>query len=285
MFPRLAPAALLALALTAAGSHPGFAAEDTVVATVNGHDILLSDVRAAHRRLPQQYQQMPFETIFPGLVDSLIDTRLAAADARRRNLHQQQEFKDKMARIEDQVLQRMVLSKTIKESVSDADVRSLYKQSAKERTASGQVKVRHILVETEDKAKAVITDLKKGGDFAALARERSTGPSASDGGDLGFFGRGQMAPAFEAAAFKLKKGAFTETPVKTQFGWHVILVEDRKKAEAARFEDVEQYLRNKLSREAGTAYINRLRGEAKITRFNADGSPLEGAPPAGQKKP
>jgi len=261
MFPRLAPAVLLALVITAAGSHPGFAAEDSVVATVNGHDILLSDVRAAHRRLPQQYQQVPFETIFTGLVDSLIDTRLAAADARRRNLHQQQEFKDQMARIENQVLQRMVLSKTIKEVVSDADVRSRYKKSAKERAASGQVKARHILVETEDKAKAVIADLKKGGDFAALARERSTGPSASDGGNLGFFGRGQMVPAFEAAAFKLKKGAFTETPVKTQFGWHVILVEDRKKSEVPSFEDLEQFLRNELSREAGTAYINRLRGE------------------------
>ena len=102
MFPRLAPAALLALVITAAGSHPGFAAEDTVVATVNGHDILLSDVRAAHKRLPQQYQQVPFEDIFPGLVDSLIDTWLAAVDARRQNLHQQQEFKDQMARIEDQ---------------------------------------------------------------------------------------------------------------------------------------------------------------------------------------
>jgi peptidyl-prolyl cis-trans isomerase C len=110
--------------------------------------------------------------------------------------------------------------------------------------ANEQIKARHILVETEDKAKGVIADLKKGGDFAALARERSTGPSASDGGKLGFFGRGQMVPAFEAAAFKLKKGAFTEIPVKTQFGWHVILVEDRKKSEAPSFEDVEKYLRN-----------------------------------------
>ena len=285
MFPRLAPAALLALVITAAGSHPGFAAEDTVVATVNGHDILLSNVRAAHQRLPQQYQQVPFETIFSGLVDSLIDTRLAAADARRQNLHEQQEFKAQMARIEDQVLQRMALSKTIKERVSDADVRARFKQSAKERAASKQVKAGHILVETEAKAKAVIAELKKGGDFAALARERSTGPSASDGGNIGFFGRGQMVPAFEAAAFKLKKGAFTETPVKTRFGWHVILVEELKKAEAPSLEEVEQNLRNELSQEVGTAYINRLRGEAKITRFNADGSPLEGAAAAGQKKP
>ena len=285
MFSRLAPAALLALVITAAGGHPGFAAEDTVVATVNGHDILLSDIRAAHRRLPQQYQQVPFETIFSGLVDNLIDTRLAAAGARRQNLHQLQEFKDQMARIEDQVLQRMALSKTIKEGVSDADVRARFKDAAKEMAANEQIKARHILVETEDKAKGVIADLKKGGDFAALARERSTGPSASDGGKLGFFGRGQMVPAFEAAAFKLKKGAFTEIPVKTQFGWHVILVEDRKKSEASSFEDVEQYLRNELSQEAGTAYINRLRGEAKIARFNADGSPLEGAAPAGEKKP
>ena len=285
MFPRFASAALLALALAATAGHPGFAAEDTVVATVNGHDILLSDVRAAHKRLPQQYQQVPFENIFPGLVDSLIDTRLAAVDARRQNLHEQQEFKDQMARIEDQVLQRIALSKIIKEGVSDADVQARFKQSAKEMAASEQIKARHILLDTEDEAKTVIDELKKGGDFAALARERSTGPSASDGGKLGFFGRGQMVPAFEAAAFKLKKGAFTEIPVKTQFGWHVILVEDRKKAEAPSFEDMEQFLRNELSQEAGTAYIKRLRGGAGIVRFNADGSPLEGTAPAGENKP
>ena len=285
MFPRPAPAALLALVITIAGSHPGFAAEDPVVATVNGPDILLSDVRAAHQRLPGQYQRVPFETIFSGLVDSLIDTWLAAADARRQNLPEQTEFKVQMARIEDQILQRMMLSKIIKEGISDADVRSRFKQSSKEMAANEQIKARHILLETEDKAKTVIADLKKGGDFAALARERSTGPSASDGGKLGFFGRGQMVPAFEAAAFKLKKGAYTEIPVKTQFGWPVILVEDRKKSEAPKFEDVEQYLRNELSQEAGTAYINRLRGGAKITRFNADGSPLEGAARAGEKKP
>lgn len=285
MFPRIASAALLALVVTAAGSHPVFAAEDPVVANVNGHDIHLSEVRSAHQRLPQQYQQVPFETIFPGLVDSLIDSRLAAADARRQNLHQGQEFKDQMARIEDQVLQRMVLSKTITEAVSDAALKSRYKEVAEEMSGGEQVKARHILVKTEDKAKAVIADLKKGGDFTALARERSTGPSASDGGNLGFFGRGQMVPAFEAAAFKLKKGAYTETAVKTQFGWHVIMVEDRKKATVPSFEEAEQNLRNELSQEAGTAYINLLRGMAKITRFNADGSPLDGAAAAGQKKP
>lgn len=285
MFPRLAPAALLALVVTAAGALPGFAAEDPVVATVNGHDVLLSEVKSAHKRLPQQYQQVPFETIFPGLVDSLIDTWLAAADARRQNLHEQQKFKVQMTRIEDQVLQRMVLSKTIEEVVSDAAVRSRFEEVAKEMAGAEQIKARHILLDTEDKAKAVIAELEKGGDFADLARKNSTGPSASDGGKLGFFGRGQMVPAFEAAAFKLEKGAYTETAVKTQFGWHVILVEDRKKAKPPKFEEAEQNLRNELSQEAGTAYINLLRGMAKITRFNADGSPQDGAAPAGEKKP
>ncbi len=280
MFKRLASAVSFAAVLfvwTAAG--PVSAAEDPVVATVNGAEIRLSDVKSAHRRLPDQYQRVPFEAIYPGLVDSLIDTRLAAAAARFRKLHEEKEFKDQMARIEEQVLQRMMLSRVIEEGVSDADVKARYEAVTKEWTGGEQVKARHVLLKTEDDAKAVIADLKKGGDFGELAKKRSTGPSASDGGDLGFIGKGQMVPAFEKATFALNTGEYTETPVKTQFGWHVIKVEDRRKEEAPSFEKREPNLRNQLSQEAGTAYIGKLRNRAKITRFKADGSKMDESKP------
>ncbi len=285
MFSRLAAVAVVALFVAAAGFTTVFAAEEPVVATVNGVEIHLTQVKDAYQRLPAQYRQAPFEAIFSGLVDSLIDTQLAAEDARRQKVSDEPEFKAQMARIEEQVLQRIVLSRAMRGGVTDADVRARYETMIKEMAGNEQIQARHILLETEDAAKAVIADLKKGRDFAALARERSTGPSASEGGDLGFFGKGQMVPAFEKAGFGLAKGQYTETPVKTQFGWHVIKLEDRKKASVPKFEEVEQDLRNDLSQEVGTVYVNRLRKAAKITRFNADGSTLDGADPKAVKKP
>ncbi len=282
------PAAVLVFAAVSvylATSMPVLAAEDDpVVATVNGAEIRLSQVKKAHARLPEQYQQVPFETIFPGLVDSLIDTRLAARDARGQNLHDTPKFKARMAQIEEQVLQRMALTKAIADKVGDAEVKARYEAEAKKLAAVEQIKVRHILVKTEDEAKIVIAELKNGGDFIDLAKKKSTGPSAGDGGDLGFFGKGQMVPAFEKAAFALNDGAVSETPVKTQFGWHVIKVEERKKADVPSFEEMEPAIRDELSQDAGSAYIMELRKGAEIARFDTDGSPRKDTEDGGKSK-
>lgn len=283
MFKRLPSVVSLAAVLfvwTAAG--PVSAAEDDpVVATVNGVEIHLSQVIKAHARLPEQYQRTPFEAIFPGLVDSLIDSRLAAEDARRQNLQDTPKFKAQMARIEEQVLQRMALSKVLADKVSDAMLKARYEAEVKKLADVEQIKVRHILVKTEVSAKAIVTELKNGDDFAELAKKKSTGPSASVGGDLGFFGKGQMVPAFEKAAYALKVGAFSETPIKTQFGWHVIKVEERKKADIPSFEEMEPAIRDELFQDAGSAYIRKLRKGAKIVRFNDDGSPRKDTPSTG----
>lgn len=283
MFSRFVPAALAALFVFAIGGHAVLAEEDPVVATVNGNKIYLSDVKQTYERLPQQYRQVPFDSISSGLIDSLIDVQLTAADARRLKLQDTKEFKDQMARIEEQILQRMALARAFKAGMTDDALKARYQETIKKLAGAEQIKARHILLKTEDEAKKVIGALKKGGDFAKLAKEKSTGPSASDGGSLGFFGKGQMVPAFEKVAFALKKGAYTEAPVKTQFGWHVIQVEDRKKADVPAFKEVEQNLRNELSQEAGTAYIAKLRKAAVITRPKAGGEPKKGDKPAAKK--
>ncbi|MBI2586640.1 MAG: peptidylprolyl isomerase [Rhodospirillales bacterium] len=274
MVSRFVPALALAL-LVFAGVPAASAADDPVVATVNGAKIHLSQVRDAHKLLPAQYQQIPFETIFPGLLESIIDTKLAAADARAQKVEKSKEFKEQMTRLEEQVLQRIMLTRTVDKGVTDAAVRARYAQIAKELNSVEQIQARHILLKTEEDATAVIAELGKGGDFAALAKTRSTGPSAPEGGDLGFFTKGQMVPEFETAAFALKTGEYTQKPVKTQFGWHVIKVENRRAGEVPKFEEVEDGLRNDLSREVGAAYITGLREKAKISMFNADGSPLK----------
>ena len=265
---------------------PVLGAENPVIATVNGEKIHLSEVKDAYQNLPQRYQQVPFEAILPGLIDSLINARLATADARSKKIHESKEFKEQMVRVERQLLQRVMLNRVVKEGVTDAAVKARYEAAAKDLAATEQVSARHILLKTEADAKAVIVEIDKGGDFAELAKKKSTGPSAATGGDLGFFGKGQMVPAFEKIAFSLKKGEYTKMPVKSQFGWHVIKVEDRKKADIPSFEKMGPTIRNELSQAAGIAYITSLRKGAKIVRFNADGSPKEDAKPAaGGKDP
>ena len=123
---------------------------------------------------------------------------------------------------------------------------------------------RHILVKTEDEAKAIIKELDDGADFEATAKEKSTGPSGPNGGDLGFFGKGQMVPEFETAAFALDKGSFTKEPVQTQFGWHVIKVEDKRPQEKPKFEDVAAQLRQQLIRERYETVMAELKADTPV---------------------
>src|SRR5690606_13747347 len=128
-------------------------------------------------------------------------------------------------------------------ALSDEEMQKAYQQHLAESPAGEEVKARHILLDSEEDAKAVIEELNKGGDFQQLARDRSTGPSAPQGGDLGWFSKDQMVEPFSDAAFQMRPGDYSKAPVKTQFGWHVILVEDRREKPAPSFEEVEAELR------------------------------------------
>lgn len=260
--------------------------EDPVVAVVDGSEIRLSEVTEAQTRLPAQYQQIPVQVVFPMLVNSLVDTRLMAGQARKIGLHREAEFKARLSGVENQLLERVLLARYIEEKLTDAKLKERYDTLIKEAEPRDEVRARHILLKTEEEAKKAIKDIKGGADFAKLATKRSTGPSATKGGDLGYFAEEQMVPAFSKAAFVLKKGAVTETPVKTQFGWHVIKVEDRRTTEPPSFESAKEEVRAAMSRELGTAYIAELRKAADIKRFDINGKPLEEkgeAPPVADK--
>ena len=248
------------------------AGEDPVVAVVNGTEIHFSQAQAAHKRLPKDYQRVSSEKILPRLVDSLVDTHLAATKARQEKIHETEEFNSQMVWIENQVLQRLMLGKIMEGAVDYAALRTLYDKEVKKLATSKQIQASHILLKTEKEAKDVIAMLVKGSEFAELARRRSSGPSASDGGNLGFFSRGQMVPEFENAVYKLKPGAFTRKAVKTQFGWHVIKAGEQKSAKVPSFELMESKLRNSLLQETLEAFIKELRKGAKITLFNLDGT-------------
>ena len=267
-------AAALALSVSWAGAGV-HAEDDPVVATVNGVKVHRSMLAEAQQLLPPQYQKIPLAQIYPALVDSVIDMKLAAADAREKKLHQDPEFKKLMRRIEDQMLQRSSLQKIMSEGITEDAVRARYDKMVAGKSGAEEVHARHILVKTEDEAKAIIKDLKGGADFETLAKEKSTGPSGPNGGDLGFFAKGQMVPAFEKAAFGMDKGEVTDEAVKTQFGYHVIKVEAKRKSEAPSFEKMEQKLLTELSQEKATTFVASLRKGAKIERFDLEGKPLE----------
>lgn len=278
---RVVSVSLAALALAFTVSNQVQAADDNrIVANVNGIEIKHIDIVEAHKMLPEQYSKIPFEQIFPTLLDSVIDTYLTAADGRSKGVDKTDAFKKELARIERQLLQRNVINEAIAKMVTDASLQDAYAQMKTQNTGNEEIRARHILVKEEKTALAVIAELDKGKDFAELAKTKSTGPSGATGGDLGYFGSGQMVPAFEKAAFALEKGAYTTTPVKTQFGFHVIKQEDRRAKAPPAFAEVEQRLRTQLSQAAGAQYMAKLRKAAKIEKF----LPEPAVTPAPEKK-
>ena len=262
-------------------------AKDPVVAVVNGQQIHLSDVEIAQQSLPQQYRNMPLAAVFPALLDRMVDSKLVEQDGRTNKVTDDPAFKKRLAFVEDQVVQDFWLQKQIAEKVTPEKMKQAYEEKVKNLPAEDEVHARHILVATEPEAKAIIADLKKGAAFDKLAKEKSTDKaSGAEGGDLGWFKKTDMVKEFADAAFALKKGGLSETPVKTQFGYHVIQVEDRRKAPPPSFEELSAQIHQDLARETVTAMLNKLRADAKIEKFNIDGSaPAPAAPAAKPAKP
>src|SRR5580693_233622 len=253
--------------------------KDPVVATVNGQPVRLSELEIAQQALPQQYRNMPLQAVFPALLDRIVDSKLVVQEGKKNKVADDPAFKKRMAFVEDQVMQDFWIQREVARKITPEKLQQRYEERLKSMPAEEEVHARHILVSTEDEAKAIIADLKKGAAFDKLAKEKSTDKaSGAEGGDLGWFKKSDMVKEFADAAFALKKDELTETPVKTQFGYHVIKVEDRRKAPPPAFEELADQLREEMVREAVTAQLDQLRVGAKIEKFNMDGSKVEAAP-------
>ena len=259
--------------------------EDPVVAVVNGEPIQRSELEDVARGLPEQFRQMPMQMLYGVLLDRVIDFRLLSEEAERVGVGDEPGVEEALARARADVLRDALVEQAIAEGTTEERLRELYEERRQaEDFAQEEVHARHILLESEEEAQAVIEELQGGADFATLAQERSTGPSAPSGGDLGYFQRGQMVPEFGEAAFALDPGAITTEPVQTQFGWHVIKVLDRRTAEPS-FAESEPQLRQDLAREIVTALVADLREDAAIERFTLEGEPMPDAPEAGAAAP
>lgn len=247
---------------------------NTVVARVDGTELHFSDVEAAQQNLPPQAQKMPLEQIYPALVDRLVDGMLITEAGRKDHLDQDADVQLRLKRFEDRLIQEAYLNRAIKGAETEDQLKARYQTFIKEKAEREEVHARHILVKTEAEAKAIIAELDKGADFADLANKDSIDTSAKSGGDLGYFGRDDMVKEFADAAFTLPAGQYTKTPVKTQFGWHVIKVEDRRLKAPPSFEEARQELSQQVARDVVEAKLKELRGAAKIETFGLDGKPL-----------
>jgi peptidyl-prolyl cis-trans isomerase C len=271
----MAQTAAPAAAPAAAAAAPS----DPVVATVNGKDIHMSDVQAAAQDLPAQMQQLPPDQLFPLLVNQLVDRQalLVAADAE--GLQKDPKIQAVMQAAANDKLENAYVQQKVAGEVTDDAVQAEYNKDYAGKPGPQQVDARHILVKTKAEADAIIKQLEHGADFAKLATKNSIDPGAKDGGELGWFSQSEMVPAFANAAFALKPGEYTKTPVQTQFGWHVILCEGKRTGPTPSLDDVKDQIRQNLADQAIKATLADVRGKVKIQLFNPDGTPV--AAPAG----
>ena len=239
---------------------------EPVAAIVDGKEIHPSDVKLLYDSLPPQYQEVPLATLYNQLLTRVINQKLIATEALKSGLLADPEAKRRFAFLTEGVLEQLYLEFHLKGALDRDNLRKEYEARIASQPKQEEVRASHILLKPKDrdKAVAIITELKAGADFAKLASERSTGPSARNGGDLGFFGRGQMVPEFSRVAFALKKGEFSTEPVRTQFGWHVILVVDRRIAGGKSFDEAYDELRQAKSQAIIDAITKKLRAKAKI---------------------
>lgn len=263
-----------------AAESPATPADPTeVLAKVGDKEITRADVTLAAELFAEQLAQVPDAQRDQILVDALIDIQLVAAAARAEGLDGTDVHKQRMEFLENQALRTAYIEKNVQDAVTDDDLRARYEKDVAGYTPPEEVKAAHILVETEEEAKAVIDQLNAGGDFAAIAKEKSMDPGSKEtGGDLGYFTKGQMVPEFEAEAFALAPGEMSKAPVKTQFGFHVLKVEDKRSQPVPSFEDVREQIAPAVQRERFDALMANLRAGTTVERFGAAAAEAPAAP-------
>jgi peptidyl-prolyl cis-trans isomerase C len=265
------------LLATAAG-----AAEDPVVARVNGAEIHASELAIAEQDVGSNLP-MTGAARRDYLTKYLSDMRLVAQAAEARNMQDSADFKRRLAYSRDKILMEMLLEQEGKASISEAALHQVYDEAVKQMAGEQEVRAQHILVDSEAEAKAILAELKNGADFAELAKQKSKDPGAANGGDLGYFTKDQMVPEFAQAAFALPVGGLSE-PVKTQFGWHIIKVADKRAKSIPEFDKVRDQLENFLTRRNQADLIAKLRSQANVEMPSSEPEPTLTAPGAPKPK-
>ena len=256
---RLLVSAAISLSLAAP-----VAAQDasTVLATVNGTDITLGHLIAMRAMLPAQYQELPDEVLYNGMLDQLIQQEVVADSLRG---SEDARTKLTMENEDRAFLASVAIDAIAFDTIADADIQALYDANFADTGGDLEWNASHILVATEEEAQSLVEQLNDGADFVALAQEFSTGPSGPNGGALGWFGAGMMVPEFETAVAGLEAGEIS-APVQTQFGWHVVKLNESRISAPPALEDVRADLEEELRRQRVDAYLAELTEAAEIAR-------------------
>ncbi|MGN6489349.1 MAG: peptidylprolyl isomerase [Devosia sp.] len=260
-----APAAPATEAPAAPGAEaPAAPAASTVIATVGGKQITEGDLALAAEDIGQQLAQVPPDQQRAFLLSVLIDMKVMAQAARESGIDQSDEYKSRLAFLEDKALRRLFFAEKIATAVTPDTVKAAYDKFVADFKPVEEVHARHILVATEDEAKQVKADLDGGKPFEVEAMEKTTDPSGKqNGGDLGFFSKGQMVPEFETAAFSLEVGQVSE-PVQSQFGWHIIKLEEKRQSAPPPFEQMQQQLGQQAIYAAYDAAVSEYKSKLAI---------------------
>ncbi len=269
---------------------PAFAADTkptAVLARVNGEDITRGQLDDFLKALPANVKQMPRPLLEPMALDQLINGKAILKAANAQNLSNDPEVQSRAAQAKEQITEDVYLNRAIDKKITDKVLKDEFVKFKKENPEQEEISARHMLVDTEQQAKDLIKQLDGGADFAKLAGDNNKGPEKANGGYLDFFTKKEVVPEFADAAFKLQPGQYTKTPVKSQFGWHVIELEDRRTRQAPRFDDVKDQLKQRLSQQLAQAELADLRKGSKIEIFqdNLAQMPKGAATPAAADKP
>lgn len=251
---------------------------DAIIAKVNGVAIKGADVLEVKNSMRPPANQMPLDVIYGQLQERLIDAQLVLEAAQKSKLENDAEVQKQLAKAKDRILQDVYLTREVGQKITNDVVSAKYEELGKQFKPQTELQASHILVATEDEAKAIATELKKGADFAKIAKEKSTDKgSAEKGGDLGFFTQDQVVEPFAKAAFALKDGEIS-APVKSEFGWHIIKATARRDTKMPSLEQSKAEIQRIIADEKVAALFQSLRQNAKIEKFGLDGKPIAAAP-------
>ncbi len=265
----------VALPVVAADKAP-VSGDDPVVARVNGDPIMRSEIVRELQGLGAQASQMPPQVLYPQLLEKAIVTKLIAKKGYDEKVQNDKEVKDRVKDAEAQIVADIYVRKAVQPKITDEKVKARYDELSAKFKPEDEVRARHILVPTEAEANDLLKQIKDGADIAKLATEKSKDSgSAKQGGDLGYFPRSAMVKPFAEAAFAMKVGDLVEKPVKTDFGYHIIKLEDRRKSSPPPLAEVKDQIMNQVGQELVGQLVKDMQAKAKVERFNFDGTPLK----------
>lgn len=240
------------------------------VLTINGEGFSLNLVGSIINQLPENVRNQPIDVYYNSVIDDIVDTKLTANAAISSGLAENPLLKEIAERAYDRVIAEAWLNDALNKRINEDMITQSYNDLVADTESRTETRARHILLDSKDAAMEAIKRLNDGEDFTALAKELSTGPSGPNGGELGYFRRGAMVPSFELASFAMDVGTYSKEPVQTQFGWHVIKVEDRRVADAPALAEVRDQLRSSISVKIAGSIIAELRSKAEISRLSLD---------------